>query len=147
MESPKMNSKGAEIKLCSHFQSIMAFPPGILKVISDPDGPLHVKMLSPVDCARACRACAITRPASNWPWNCGQSPASEMGYRRKWGTSANPPVRLPPTRHKIARLGGNGERHAGPFRGCDGRYEWGIWPECAQSAWAEQDSGEGRCLE
>lgn len=122
-------------------------PPGILKVISDPHGPLYVKILSPVDCARACRACAITRPASNWSWNCGQSPASETGYRHKWGTCASPPVRLPPTRHTVARLGENGERLAGPCQDYNGRYGWGVWPEGARSAWAEQDSDEGRCQE
>lgn len=94
-------------------------------------GSLHVKMFSPVDCVRACRACVIpvTTHASNWAWNCGKSPASEMAYRHKWGTCPNPPVRLVPTRHTVARLGGNDERRAGPCKGCNGRYGWGLWPE------------------
>lgn len=120
---------------------------GIPNVISDPHAPLRAKIFSAVDCVRACRACAITRPASNWAWNCGQSSASEMGYRRKWGTCANPSVRLPPMRHEIARLGENGERLAGPRQVCKGRYGWGIWPEGAHSAWASQDSDERRFLE
>lgn len=136
-QSPKMNSKGAETEQFSYFQP-MAFLEACQKCYPTPTGPLHVKMFSPVDCVRACPGCAITRPASNWARNCGKSPASGMAYHHRWGICANPPVRLPPTRRTLVRLGENGERRAGPCQGFNGRYGWGVWPEGAHSAWAER---------